>query len=83
MGLIMSIIYLWSRKHPPITMSFLFGIQFPSFYFPWALVAFNVLLGGFPLTELMGILVGHIYYFFEEIYPATSGIRLLKTPKFM
>jgi len=83
MPLIMMIIYLWSRKNPNINMSFMFGIQFQSFYFPWVLVAFNLLMGGRPIPELMGIIVGHIYFFLEDIYPNTSGIRLIKTPKFL
>jgi len=80
MSLIMMIIYIWSRKNPNINMSFMFGIQFLSFYFPWVLVAFNFLLGGIPIPEIVGIVVGHIYYFLEDIYPLTSGRRLLKTP---
>jgi len=83
MALIMMIIYLWSRKNPNMIMSFMFGIQFQSFYFPWVLVAFDILLGGFPLVEIVGIIVGHVYFFLDEIYPATSGVRLLKTPSFM
>jgi len=83
MSLIMMIIYLWSRKNPNVVMSFMFGIRFQSFYFPWVLVIFNVLLGGFPLSELMGIIVGHVYFFLEDIYPATGGPRLLKTPNFL
>jgi len=81
MSLIMMIIYIWSRKNPNINMSFMFGIQFLSFYFPWVLVAFNFLMGGMPIAEIVGIVVGHVYYFLEDIYPLTSGRRLLKTPQ--
>jgi len=83
MALIMMIIYYWSRKNPNIQMSFMFGLKFRAFYFPWVLVAFNVLMGGYPLIEISGIIVGHLYYFLDEIYPQTSGIRLLKTPQFL
>jgi CRISPR/Cas system CMR subunit Cmr6 (Cas7 group RAMP superfamily) len=27
--------------------------------------------------------VGHLYFFLDVIYPATSGRRLLKTPRFL
>jgi len=80
MSLIMMIIYIWSRKNPDINMTFMFGFRFQSFYFPWVLVGFNVLMGGFPLAEIVGIIVGHVYYFLEDIYPNTGGTRLLKTP---
>jgi derlin-1 len=83
MGLIMSLIYYWSRKNPEVEMSFLFGIRFKAIYFPWVLVAFNLLLGGFPLTEVAGIIAGHFYFFFEDIYYRTTGFRLLKTPQWL
>jgi len=83
MSLIMMIIYLWSRKNPNVVMSFMFGIRFQAFYFPWVLVGFDVLMGGFPKAEIVGIIVGHIYFFLEDIYPATGGPRLLKTPQFL
>jgi len=83
MSLIMMLIYLWSRKNPNVPMSFMFGIRFQSLYFPWVLCAFSLLMGGFPLMELVGIIVGHIYFFLEDIYPQTGGTRLLKTPAFL
>jgi len=64
LGLIMMIIYYWSRKNPEIPMSFFFGLRFKALYFPWVLIAFRVLLGGTPLSEIFGVLVGHLYFFF-------------------
>ena len=29
---------------------------------------------------LQGIAAGHVYYYLEDVYPAISGRRLLKTP---
>jgi Derlin-2/3 len=43
----------------------------------------TVLMGGSPLPELIGILVGHIYFFLDEIYPNTGGPRLIKTPQIL
>jgi len=83
MSLISMLIYLWSRKNPNMEMSFMFGLRFKSIYFPWVLVGFSVLLGGNPLPELVGIFVGHCYYFLEDIYPLTSGYRPLMTPQFL
>ena len=51
MSLIMMLIYIWSRKNPNLTMSFMFGIRFQSFYFPWVLVVFSILMGGLPIAE--------------------------------
>ncbi len=83
-ALILMIIYYWSRKSPNVPMSFLFGIRFQSFYFPWVLVAFDVLMGaGFPIMEILGIVVGHVYHFLVDIYPAAGGPRYLNTPQFL
>jgi len=82
MGLIMVILYVWSRKNPNVEMSFMFGIRFKSAYFPWVLIGFTFLLGGSPLLEIMGVIIGHIYFYLEDIYPLTGGRRLLQTPQF-
>eukprot|EP01118_Nematostelium_gracile_P016118 TRINITY_DN6603_c0_g1_i1.p1 TRINITY_DN6603_c0_g1~~TRINITY_DN6603_c0_g1_i1.p1 ORF type:complete len:263 (-),score=56.93 TRINITY_DN6603_c0_g1_i1:32-742(-) len=83
MALIMTIIYMWARKNPNVNMTFMFGIRFPAFYFPWVLVVMNFLMGGTPIGEIVGIVVSHIYFFFDEIYPNTGGPKLLKTPQFL
>jgi hypothetical protein len=65
-------------------MTFLLGIGFQSMYFPWVLIGFRILLGGFPLAEICGAIIGHLYYFLAEIYPAThNGARILTTPQFL
>eukprot|EP01128_Nolandella_sp_AFSM9_P010420 TRINITY_DN7199_c0_g1_i1.p1 TRINITY_DN7199_c0_g1~~TRINITY_DN7199_c0_g1_i1.p1 ORF type:complete len:246 (+),score=48.95 TRINITY_DN7199_c0_g1_i1:33-740(+) len=78
--LVMALIYYWSRKNPDQQMSFLFGIKFKAFYFPWVLIAFRVLLGKNPVTEVIGVLIGHIFLFFREYYPLQGGPDLLATP---
>ncbi|KAK1084362.1 hypothetical protein LTR48_005521 [Friedmanniomyces endolithicus] len=43
-------------------------------WLPWVLIAFNVVLHGhWPKDELCGIAVGHVWYFFNDIYPSTHG----------
>jgi hypothetical protein len=44
MGLIVSLIYYWSRKNPDVEMSLMFGIRFKSIYFPWVLCAMRSVL---------------------------------------
>jgi len=83
MGLIVALIYYWSRRNPDVIMTFLFGFQFKAIYFPWVLVGFNVLLGGSPIIYLLGIAAGHFYFFFQDVYPRVSGTSILKTPQFM
>ena len=58
-------------------------------YLPWFLLGFSVLFGHSPRMDLIGIFVGHVYYFFEDIYPAMADLhrwsvrRPLKTPSIM
>lgn len=82
---IFAIIYYWSRKNPERPMSFMFGIRFKGFYLPWVLIAFRFLIGSLPLQELFGVVIGHIYYFLQDVYPTAKGEALptLKTPAFM
>lgn len=49
-------------------------------YFPWVLMGFNILMGGYPLLELVGVLAGHVYYFLMYVYPETNGRRLIECP---
>eukprot|EP01126_Amoeba_proteus_P027344 TRINITY_DN2713_c0_g1_i3.p1 TRINITY_DN2713_c0_g1~~TRINITY_DN2713_c0_g1_i3.p1 ORF type:complete len:231 (-),score=20.95 TRINITY_DN2713_c0_g1_i3:70-762(-) len=83
-ALILSIIYYWARKNPNLDMTFFFGFRFKSMYFPWVLIGFQILLGGFPLSEILGALVGHLYFFLADVYPTTNGgQRIIFTPQFL
>ncbi|KAF0539102.1 putative Derlin-1 [Gigaspora margarita] len=81
--LVMAIIYLWSQEFRESIVTFIFGIRFKGSYFPWVLLAFDVLRGGDVLSTAVGIIAGHIYYYLQELYPATGGSRLLNTPQLL
>ena len=75
---------VWSRRHPAETINYWREHTFQAPYLPWALLAGSVFLGNSFLVDLMGIGVGHIYYFLEDVYPPKKGgVRPLETPKFM
>jgi Derlin-2/3 len=45
------------------------------------LLGFSVLLGNAIWVDLMGMAVGHVYYFFEDVFPQQrGGFRILRTP---
>ena len=48
----------------------------------WVLLSFSCLLGNNGLVDVVGIGVGHLYYFLEDVYPLMlpSRKRLLQTP---
>jgi len=77
------LVYIWSRRNPYIRLTF-FGLNFQAPYLPWVLFGFSVLLGNAIWVDLMGMAVGHIYYFIEDVFPnQVGGRRILKTPNFL
>lgn len=81
-ALVFMVLYVWSRRHPTQPCSF-FGFKFNGQYLPWVYTAFSVLIGKSPMMNLLGIGVGHVYYFFLKIAPVTYGWNIIKTPRFL
>lgn len=77
-----TLVYIWSRRNPDTRLSFLGLLTFKAPWLPWVLIAFNVVLHShWPKDELCGIVVGHIWYFFNDIYPSThNGYRPMDPP---
>lgn len=80
--MVMSVIYVYCMVNQDQIVSFWFGTRFKARYLPWALFAANFMLGGGGISELVGIIVGHLYYFVMLKYPAEQGVTLLQTPAF-
>jgi len=74
------VVYIWGRRNPHITLSFLGLFNFTAPYLPWVILGFGVLLGQNPVFDLLGIVVGHIYYYLEDVYPQLTNRRILTTP---
>jgi Derlin-2/3 len=73
-------VYVWGYRNENQQMSFLGLFNFTAPYLPWVLLGFSVLLGSSPVVDLLGIAVGHVYYFFADVYPLVTDRHLLKTP---
>lgn len=80
--LIFMIVYVWSRMNAGQAVK-LFGFALKGIHIPWAFMAIHILLGSSPVGDLIGISVGHMYYFLLEILPVTHGTQLLSTPEFV
>ncbi|XP_054921662.1 derlin-2 isoform X4 [Dermacentor andersoni] len=53
-------------------------------YLPWVLLGFSLILGNSVIVDIVGVIVGHIYYFLEDVFPnQRGGFRLLATPRFI
>ncbi|XP_003508154.1 derlin-3 isoform X1 [Cricetulus griseus] len=83
-ALMAMLVYVWSRRSPHVRVNFFGLLNFQAPFLPWALMGFSMLLGNSVLTDLLGIIVGHIYYFLEDVFPnQPGGKRLLLTPNFL
>jgi hypothetical protein len=70
-------VYLWARdpENHHIRMSFFGVLQFNAPYLPWVLLIFSLVLGNPVEMDVLGIIVGHTYYFLDFIYPQVAEIR--------
>ena len=82
-------VYIWGRspENAHVQMGFLGLFPFSAPYLPWVLLLFSMFIGNPIETDLLGIVVGHVYYFFEFVYPQVARVRgwrrqkLLVTPR--
>ncbi|XP_029927329.1 derlin-1 isoform X2 [Myripristis murdjan] len=82
--LIMSVLYVWAQLNRDMIVSFWFGTRFKACYLPWVILGFNYIIGGSVVNELIGNLVGHLYFFLMFKYPIDLGGRsFLSTPEFL
>ena len=76
-------VYVWGRRNQHVNMSFLGLFNFNAPWLPWVLLLFSVMLGSSPVVDLLGMGAGHMYYFFEDVYPRISVRRCHFRPTFM
>jgi len=82
--MVMAVLYIWCQLNKDMIVSFWFGTQFKAMYLPWVLLAFNMVIAGGGMMELVGILVGHLYFFLAFKYPQDfGGATLLSTPQIL
>ncbi len=52
-------------------------------YLPFVFLGLSVVTGGDILSDIIGIVAGHIFYFLKDIVPIQYHYDILKTPGFM
>ncbi|CAG0879276.1 unnamed protein product [Cyprideis torosa] len=83
-ALTIMLVYVWSRRNPFVRMNFFGLLNFHAPYLPWALLAFSLLLGNAIMVDALGIAVGHVYYYLEDVFPnMPNGVRILRTPQIL
>lgn len=78
-----TLVYIWSRRNPDTRLSFLGVLVFTAPYLPWVLMAFNMFMhGSVPKDEILGVVVGHTYYYFADVWPGLyEGQRPMDPPE--
>ena len=79
-ALLMSILYVWSRKFPDVNMTFMFGLRFKSQYLVWVLTIYHFILGAPIWQDVIGIVCGHIYWFCADVLPRTHDVNVVGAP---
>ncbi|BFZ04795.1 hypothetical protein BsWGS_07834 [Bradybaena similaris] len=78
------LVYVWSRRNPYIRLNFFGLMNFQAPFLPWVLLGFSLLLGNSIIIDLMGIAIGHVYFFLEDVFPQQrGGFKVLRTPGFL
>mmetsp|Transcript_12122 Transcript_12122/g.17671 ORF Transcript_12122/g.17671 Transcript_12122/m.17671 type:complete len:204 (-) Transcript_12122:13-624(-) len=77
----MCVVYINSKRNrnARATLFFLPMLQIPVHYLPWIFLVLN-----FSYERVIGVAMGHLYYYFEDIYPKLShshGFRLFAPPR--
>ncbi|KAI8901217.1 Derlin [Globomyces pollinis-pini] len=77
--------YIWARRNPSVRMNFLGLLTFHAPYLPLTLIGFTVVLhSSIPYSDLLGLVVGHLYYYAEDVYPLlphSNGYRFFACPQ--
>jgi len=78
-----TLVYIWSRRNPDTRLAFLGLLVFNAPYLPWVLMGFSLFMhGSIPKDEILGVIVGHIYYFFADVWPGLyPGSRPMDPPE--
>jgi Derlin-2/3 len=79
-SLVFMLIYIWAREYPNAQVNIYGLFTLKGFYLPWVMLALNVIFGSPLIPDLMGIVVGHLYYFLTQLHPRAGGRNILKTP---
>lgn len=82
--MVLSVLYVWCQMNKDVIVTFWFGTRFKAMYLPWVLLAFNLILSNGEMFSLIGIMVGHLYFFLKFKYPQElGGASYLETPSIL
>eukprot|EP01063_Lacrimia_lanifica_P041400 TRINITY_DN9647_c0_g1_i1.p2 TRINITY_DN9647_c0_g1~~TRINITY_DN9647_c0_g1_i1.p2 ORF type:complete len:267 (+),score=104.55 TRINITY_DN9647_c0_g1_i1:49-801(+) len=82
MSFSMALVWIWCKRHEAQQLDF-YGFAFKAGYFPWILTLIHVVLGQSPVNDVTGIVAGHVYVCFKDVFPSTHNLSFFGTPQFM
>lgn len=75
-----TITYIWTRRNPQAIVQIMGFVSFYAFYLPFIVPITTLIFEGkISIDETMGILVGHLIFYFKDVYPR-FGRNFLATP---
>lgn len=87
-SLFFMLIYLWSKRNPSSPCRFyMFNVE--AQYLPWVMLAFSFIVGDDIVADLLGLGVGHLFYFLKQELPhldtplKNMSWLQLRTPSFL
>ena len=81
-SLMFTVLYIWCKLNQETSVS-LWGFKMQANIFPFALMALHLATGSDFMADLIGLVVGHIYYFLQGVYPNIYGKDIIHTPDFV
>jgi len=83
-SLAMSIVYVWAKRNPNMRMNLLGFLNFNAPWLPWVIIGLESMVSQhINWFDIVGVAVGHLYFFLVDVYPALSGREILQTPGFL
>ncbi|XP_075647518.1 derlin-1-like [Castanea sativa] len=79
-SLVFMLIYVWSREYPNALINIYGLVSLKGFYLPYVMLAVDLLLRKPLMPGILGMVVGHLYYFLTVLHPLAGGKFILKTP---
>lgn len=71
------LLYIWAYSNPFVKVNIMGIISVHAPYLPWVFLGFSILTHSSVHSQLLGIAIGHSFYFLEVVYPKIKGHRPL------
>ena len=78
----MSITHIYCKMNPHQIFQVFYVVQVRASYFVFVYFFLTLFQEGWR-SPVVGLLVGHLYYYLKQVLPQVTGQRLLETPRFL